>query len=95
MQEFKASIHRSLHLCLAFLALYLMVAMGSYHQADGGWSHTGYAVHLHNQAGFLGAWVADFAFFMLGYVAFFLPLVLLFWGLFSLVCWPLFGRGQD
>ena len=49
--------------CLALVFLSLV----SYHVADPAWSTSGASPRVHNWVGRLGAWLADLAYFSLGY----------------------------
>jgi len=59
-------------LCGAF-AVFLFLALTSFHPADPSWSQTGYQGSIHNSAGAIGAWFADALLFSLGFVAYLLP----------------------
>jgi len=61
---------------LLFLSLYLLLALGSFHAADPGWTYTGKDEVIHNSMGRAGAWLADVLFNLFGYVAFLLPVLL-------------------
>jgi S-DNA-T family DNA segregation ATPase FtsK/SpoIIIE len=55
-------------LLLGAAALLLaLIALLSYRSTDPAWSTSGLAPQVHNWAGRLGAWLADVAYFMLGY----------------------------
>ena len=60
---------------LAFAA-FLLVALGSYHLSDPGWSHIGMSEQVANGTGRAGAWIADFFLYFFGYVAYLFPLLL-------------------
>ncbi len=60
------------------LAIYLFLCLFSYSAADPGWSHTGQPERgIHNFGGAFGAWIADLAFYLVGIVAYALPVLLL------------------
>ena len=65
-------------------ALFLLLALLTYHPSDPGWSQTAWGGKIHNAAGSAGAWVADLTFFVFGVFAYLVPplLVLLGWSLF-------------
>ena len=65
--------------------LYLLLALSSYDAGDPGWSRTGEAAEARNAGGLAGAWVADAAFYLIGYMAWLLPPVLAWraWVLFQ------------
>ncbi|AGA34566.1 Cell division protein FtsK [Thioalkalivibrio nitratireducens DSM 14787] len=76
-------------LVFGMIALYLLVALVSYHPADPGWSYTGDGEGIRNLGGAAGAWFADVAFHLLGYLAFLIPLI------FIGVGWWLFRHRKD
>jgi S-DNA-T family DNA segregation ATPase FtsK/SpoIIIE len=55
------------------LALFLILSLGTYNQADPGWSQTGFQGQVNNAAGPVGAWVADILFFSFGGIAISVP----------------------
>ncbi|MDW8259236.1 MAG: DNA translocase FtsK 4TM domain-containing protein, partial [Gammaproteobacteria bacterium] len=66
-------------IALGVLALLLLLALGSYHPGDPGFSYTGEpAREIANWIGRTGAWFADVLYFLFGFPAFLLPLMLVF-----------------
>lgn len=63
-------------IALVALCLYFSLALLSYHPEDPGWSYTGSGGDVENLVGASGAWIADVLFFILGYLAFVLPVLL-------------------
>jgi len=61
-------------------AVYLLLALISYHPSDPGWTQTALHRHVANLGGRAGAWFADFFFFLFGYVAYLAPLIVAFSG---------------
>ncbi len=59
----------------AVVWLLAMLALATYSAADPGFSTSGSGIPVHNRAGLVGAWCADMAFFLVGYSAWWLPLV--------------------
>lgn len=59
-------------LCGAF-AVFLFLALASFHPADPSWSQTGYEGTIENAAGAIGAWFADGLLFSFGFVAYLIP----------------------
>lgn len=59
-------------ICGAF-AVFLFLALVSFHPADPSWSQTGFEGDIHNAAGAIGAWFADALLFAFGFVAYLLP----------------------
>ncbi|GAA3536050.1 DNA translocase FtsK [Zobellella aerophila] len=68
---------------IILLAIYMMLALMSYHPSDPGWSQTAWGGDISNAAGPAGAWLADILLFVFGFSAYVLPpaLVLLGWSL--------------
>jgi len=60
---------------LICVALYLTLALASYSTHDPGWSHVGHDASVGNAGGPAGAWFSDVAFFLFGYLAYFIPLM--------------------
>jgi S-DNA-T family DNA segregation ATPase FtsK/SpoIIIE len=56
--------------------LYLLISLGSYHQADPGWSRTGSGAVVSNSGGPTGAWLADIFLSLFGYMAYLFPLMI-------------------
>ncbi len=63
------------------IALFLVVALLSFHPGDPGWWSTGNGAPARNLAGTAGAWLADALFGAFGYVAMLLPWAILWIGL--------------
>ncbi len=61
---------------LSTLAVFLCVALVTYHEADPGWSHTTTQQGIRNAAGEVGAWFADLCLYLFGYVAYLVPLLI-------------------
>ncbi len=75
---------------LGTVALYLMIALMTYEAADPGWSHSGGQFPVANSGGVVGAWFADIVLYLLGYVAYLVPLLVAYVG------WLLFlGRKPE
>ncbi len=70
------------------LALYLLVALGSYQASDPGWSHSRQTDVVHNSGGVVGAYFADLAYYLVGYLAFLFPLMAAY------LAWMLFRGGE-
>ena len=71
---------------LSVAALFLLLALLTYHPADPGWSQTAWGGKVHNAAGSAGAWVADLTFFIFGVFAYLIPVLMVFIG------WSIFWR---
>ncbi len=75
---------------LICLALYLALSLVSYSPGDPGWSYVGETAQVTNAGGRTGAWFADVAFYLFGFFAYLLPLMVA-WS-----AWLVFrGRGED
>ena len=59
----------------AVLWLLATLALATHSAADPGFSTSGNGSPVHNRAGLIGAWCSDLAFFLVGYSAWWLPLV--------------------
>jgi S-DNA-T family DNA segregation ATPase FtsK/SpoIIIE len=62
------------------LAGYFLVAMYSYDAQDPSWSHSGSHSEITNFGGTAGAWIADLTFYLFGFLAFLLPIMLIYNG---------------
>ena len=58
-----------------FAALIAVLALASFDVNDPGWSHTGDGPGVSNSVGRAGAWFADVGFYLLGYMAYLIPLI--------------------
>ncbi|MFZ5722882.1 MAG: DNA translocase FtsK [Pseudomonadota bacterium] len=67
-------------IALAAVAILLLISLFTYFRNDPGWSHVGPSGPVSNAGGVIGAWVADVLFVLFGYVAWLLPLALLWRG---------------
>ena len=52
------------------VALFLLLALSTYHPGDPGWSHTGPSGPVVNEAGVVGAWLADVFLYAFGIMAY-------------------------
>ncbi|MCZ6486881.1 MAG: DNA translocase FtsK 4TM domain-containing protein [Gammaproteobacteria bacterium] len=62
------------------VATYILVALYSYDAQDAAWSHSGSNGDIHNYAGVAGAWIADLSFYLFGFLAFLLPIMIYYNG---------------
>ncbi|MFO7604164.1 MAG: DNA translocase FtsK 4TM domain-containing protein [Gammaproteobacteria bacterium] len=68
-------------LVFGFVALYLLLALVSYHAADPGWTNSGRADgYVSNLGGPFGAWYADIFYTLFGYSAYLFPLMVVYSG---------------
>ncbi|MFK7855222.1 MAG: DNA translocase FtsK [Granulosicoccus sp.] len=75
-------------ICCAFAALIVLLALLSFDINDPGWSHTGAGQSIQNSVGRAGAWFADVTFYLFGFMAFLVPIVL------GICGWLLFRDNQ-
>jgi len=61
---------------LSALAIFLVVALVTYHEGDPGWSHTATEQKIQNAAGQVGAWFADLCLYLFGYIAYMFPILI-------------------
>ncbi len=59
------------------VAIYLFIALITYHPDDPGWSHSVTANEIHNSAGTIGAWIADIMLYVFGYLGYVIPVMFL------------------
>ncbi len=62
------------------VALYLVIALASYDPRDPGWSFSGANPQVVNSGGIVGAWLADVFLYLFGYIAFLLPMTVVYAG---------------
>ncbi|HKK15402.1 MAG TPA: DNA translocase FtsK 4TM domain-containing protein, partial [Gammaproteobacteria bacterium] len=72
-------------IALGALSIYLFVALASYHPDDPGWSHAVSIHSIQNNAGVVGAWIADVLLYLFGYPGYLFPVILAYsgWRLFE------------
>lgn len=70
---------------LAVIAIYLTIALFTFHQGDSGWSQAVSTGTISNSGGVLGAWIADFLLSIFGYLGYFFPFLCVFdsWRIFQ------------
>ncbi len=70
---------------LLIVAVYLLIALFSYHPDDPGWSHSVTTNIIHNSAGSVGAWIADILLYIFGYFGYLFPVLFIVsgWRLFQ------------
>jgi len=79
---------------LCSVAIYLFIALFTYHPQDNAWSHAGMANEVFNAGGRTGAWSADLLLSLFGYSAYLFPFLLMLTGIFAFqnVSQPQVGR---
>ena len=71
-------------LIISGLALFLLLAIGSYHSTDPSWSHVGHGP-AENLIGKIGAWVSDIFLYAFGYMAYLFPALMVMMGWMHLI----------
>ena len=61
---------------LAAAAIFLALAISSYHRGDPSWSVRNGSEHVVNRGGLVGAWISDLVLQLFGHVAWFLPFLI-------------------
>ena len=88
--RFTAAVSRGLResaiIALAIVALVLFMALATYSPGDPGFSTSADSAAVHNRIGVVGAYLADFLFFLFGRPAFLFPLML------AAACWAMQRR---
>ncbi len=74
---------------LALVAIYLAIAMFTFHLEDTGFSQAVSTDIIHNSGGVVGAWLADFLLYLFGYIGYLFPLLFVYDG------WRLFETRQS
>ncbi|MCW8888673.1 MAG: DNA translocase FtsK 4TM domain-containing protein, partial [Gammaproteobacteria bacterium] len=57
------------------IAIFLLLALYSFHPLDPGWSHSGNRSEIFNFGGQTGAWLADLLLYLFGLMAYLLPML--------------------
>lgn len=77
-------IHRGMRegalFVFAFVAIYFLIALTSYVPSDPGWSNSGHHGDITNLGGLTGAYFADIFLALFGYLAYLIPLMVVFTG---------------
>ncbi len=77
-EQWHKRLREAAFLLLLPLVVYLFACLLTYSKDDPGYTHAGDpAVPIHNFGGAFGAWIADLQFFLIGIVAYALPILLL------------------
>lgn len=70
-------LRESRWLLLLALALFIILALAGYDRTDVAWSHSATEAVVHNPAGLIGAWLADLSFYLFGFSAWWLAILVL------------------
>ena len=89
-QQLRRGLREAALYLFGAVALYLLIALYSYHPADPGWSSVGRAAGVANLGGRVGAWFADIFLYLFGHMAYLFPVMVAYSG------WLLFrGRNEE
>ena len=70
-------------------ALFIALALFTYHPDDPGWTQAFSVTEIHNDGGIVGAWIANVLLYLFGYPGYLFPLVFIFDG------WRIFKSRRD
>ena len=70
-------------------ALFIALALFTYHPEDPGWTQAVSVTEIHNDGGIVGAWIANVLLYLFGYPGYLFPLVFIFDG------WRIFKSRRD
>jgi DNA segregation ATPase FtsK/SpoIIIE, S-DNA-T family len=76
-------------ICLAAVSIYLLIALSSFSPADPAWSHSASVDVIQNNAGVIGACIADVLLYLFGYLGYTFPFILAYSG------WRIFKSIQN
>ncbi len=78
-------LREGLLILILTLSGFLLLALATYHRTDLSWSNLVSTSHVQNAAGRAGAWIADILLYLCGYLAYIIPLLLIYnaWSLFE------------
>jgi S-DNA-T family DNA segregation ATPase FtsK/SpoIIIE len=66
---------------LAMIAIYLVMALYTFHPADSGWSQATSTEVVHNSGGVVGAWISDLLLYLFGFFGYLIPFICVFDGI--------------
>jgi S-DNA-T family DNA segregation ATPase FtsK/SpoIIIE len=70
------------------VALFLLLSLWTYESSDPGWSHSGHVDQVVNRGGLVGAWIADVFLYLMGLLAYLVPVAV------GHVGWLLYRRDE-
>ncbi len=76
--QYYQRIYEAFFILLSTIGIFLLISFSSYSLADPGWSTTGSHKTIHNLAGKVGAFGADFFLYLFGYFAYWLPIFIFY-----------------
>jgi S-DNA-T family DNA segregation ATPase FtsK/SpoIIIE len=72
-EHFYKRLREGILIFITAIAVFIMIALVTYHSTDPGWSNLGNTEEVGNAEGSVGAWLADVLLYMCGYLAYLLP----------------------
>lgn len=84
--KFNRLLREGLLIVVIGVAVFLLLALISYHSSDPCWSRTGTSSQVANVAGFVGAWISDILLCAIGYMAYVFPLMLVYAAWLPFLC---------
>ena len=62
------------------IGIYFFIVLSTYHASDPGWTNTISRVNVSNAGGVVGAWFADVLLLLFGYLAYLVPVMIIYFG---------------
>ncbi len=72
-EHFYKRVREGILIFISALAVFVLIGLATYHSSDPGWSNLGGTDQVMNAEGAVGAWVTDVLLYLLGYLAYGLP----------------------
>ena len=76
--HFRCRLCEGVLIITSAIALFLLLALLTYHNSDPGWSHTTTTTKIANIDGYVGAYLADILFCAVGFLAYLFPFMLVY-----------------
>lgn len=76
--QMRHRLREGLFLLTVAAAVFLFVSLLTYQSTDPGWTNTGDGKSIANWGGRLGAWLSDVGFTLVGFIAYFIPFLIVF-----------------
>lgn len=80
-EHFYRRLREGMFILISFLAVFIAIAVATYHHTDPAWSSLVQTEQIDNAAGKAGAWIADVVLYVFGYFGYIFPIVM------SLMMW--------
>ena len=76
--HFNRRLREGMLIIAGAIALFLLLALITYHNSDPGWSHSATTSSIANAGGYVGAWLADILLCAFGFLAYIFPIMLVY-----------------